>query len=622
MDAAFDAVPAWLALIDPDYVVRRVNRTMAEALGVDQAAVIGRKCHELIHGADHPAANCPHLRLMRDPAGPTHDTVEVPGKGRFAVSCGPLRDADGEVVGSVHLMHDISRLAHVETEAFETADYLQQVLDAVPTPIYHKDAEGRYVAVNRAFAEAAGLERDAIIGRTAQAIFPAGLAADSRDDDLALFEGGGQETRVTRGFRAGLGRRLVEVHRSVYTDAAGRATGIVGVEFDVTERERTENALRRTEADLLRAQELGHMGSWEWDVRTGTFTWSEELYRIWGIDADQELTAKSIVALVHPDDRDATRGVHERLRSGVDAADHDFRIVRPDGAIVHLHQTLQAERAEDGTLLRAFGIMQDMTDTVRTRDSLRSREALLRGLFETMPSGCIVCEVQGDGRSAADYLVTACNQASLRMEGRRGEEVIGKSLRDLRPQASESGLTDLLWRVWRTGDPEQFAARSYADERLTSWLDTSVSKLPTGELVVVYRDVTAEKRTEEALRASEAEMHAVFDLAGIPMAVLDTRGRLRRWNRAFQQALGYPADDLQRMTIRDITPPEDRAATLRRMGAAMDGAGSPYRVDRRFVTVDGRDLWFHVWVTPVLGPKGDVVALIAVGTEITGGRKE
>ena len=133
--------------------------------------------------------------------------------------------------------------------------------------------------------------------------------------------------------------------------------------------------------------------------------------------------------------------------------------------------------------------------------------------------------------------------------------------------------------------------------------------------------MTAARRAEEGLRAREAEMRAVFDLAGIPMMVLDTRGAFRRWNRALQKTLGYPPEDLRRMTIRDITVPDERADMLRRISGALDGEGTPYRVERRLVTIDGEQPWFDMSVTPVLGPEGTVVALIAAGTDITERRR-
>ena len=492
-DAAFDVAPDWIALIDTACVIRRVNRTMADALGVEPGDLVGRRCHEVLHGSDAPVLDCPHARMLADPKQPVRDIVEIPGRGVFEVLCAPLRDGDGALIGSVHTMHDISRSVHVEVQAEEHAHYLQQVLDAVPTPIYHKDSDGRYLVVNKAFAESAGKERQDILGRTAADIFPAEVADDIREHDLRLLEDGGRDSRPALGWHADQGVRQVELHRSVYADLSGQTGGIVGVEFDVT-------------------------------------------------------------------------------------------------------------------------------DAVATREALRTREALLRGLFDTMPSGCAVYEVRGDGRSPDDYVLKDINRTALTMDGLRREDVVGRRLCDLWPPLAEWENLQILWRVWRTGDPETHSTDSVYAGRSRQY-DDYLFRLPTGDVVEIYNDVTATRRAEEALRAREAEMHAVFDLAGIPMAVLDTRGAFRRWNRALQKALGYPPEDLRRMTIRDVTVPEERADMLRRISGALDGEGTPYRIERRLVTIDGERPWFDMSVTPVLSPEGTVVALIAAGSDVTERRR-
>ncbi len=619
-DAAFDVAPDWVALIDTDCTVRRANRAMATAFGLEPDQLVGRKCYELVHGTDGPMTKCPHMRLLNDSGEPTTERVEITGKGLFEVSCAPLRDAGGSIVGSVHIAHDVSARMRAEQQLRESANYLQQILDAIPAPIFHKDAEGVYVAVNRAYAEAVGVERDAILGRTAADVHPADLAAAYDKDDAAILARGGADHVIEDAMYAHEGLRRIDLHRSVYADLAGRPAGIVGVEFDVTERERTEATLRRAEETMNRAQQVGRMGSWEWDIAAGELTWSHELYRIWGVDEGFELSFPAIVALIHPDDRDRNQELNDAIAAGATAAELQFRIIRPDGKTRHLRQSLEVESDDAGEPLRALGVIQDVTDAVEAQERLLEREALVRGLFDTMPSGCGIYEVRGDGRSGDDYVIKDMNETSLRIEGRRKDSVIGKSLKGLRPAIDEYGLVDVFWRVWRTGDPEHFPAKIYTDERFANWYDNYVFKLPTGEIVAIYNDVTAEKRAEEALRASEAEMHAVFDLVGIPMVVMDPRGAFARWNRAFHGALGYPAEELQRMTMRDITPPEERPAMLRRLSLALAGEGKSDRFERRLVAKDGETPWFDLSVTPVVGADGDVGALIVAGTDITDAR--
>jgi PAS domain S-box-containing protein len=108
-DAAFDVAPDWIALIDTDCVIRLANRTMADALGVEPADLAGRRCHEVLHGSDAPLLDCPHARMLADPAQPARGIVEIAGGRVFEVRCAPLRDGGGALVGPVHTMHDISR---------------------------------------------------------------------------------------------------------------------------------------------------------------------------------------------------------------------------------------------------------------------------------------------------------------------------------------------------------------------------------------------------------------------------------------------------------------------------------------------------------------------------------
>ena len=620
-DAAFDVVPDWIALIDADCTVRRVNAAMAAAFGVSPEELVGEKCHELVHGTEGPILECPHMRLLRDSGQPTEERVAMADKGLFDVRCAPLRDAAGVIVGSVHMAHDVTPRVRAQDEQRELANHLQQVIDSIPAPVFQKDGAGVYRLVNEAFARAVGRERFDLLGKTAFDLYPEGLASGYDENDRALMSEGGQDVRVIDEIYADGEARRVELHRSVYADLAGRPAGIVGVEFDVTERELAEAALRSTQAGLVRAQQIGRMGSWEWDIPGQRLEWSDEMYRIWGVERGAALTPETIVARIHPDDRAANRAMLDRLSRGADSAELDVRVVWPDGAVRHLHQTTEVESGPDGAPRRAFGITQDVTELVTTQATLDRREALVRGLFDTMPSGCTVYEVHGDGRSGADYVVKDMNHTGLAIEGRTRENVVGKSLKDLRPQIDEYGLVDVFWRVWRTGDPEHFPAKYYTDQRYANWYDNFVFKLPTGEIVSVYNDVTAEKRSEEALRASEAELHAIFDLVGMPMMVMDTRGAFTQWNRALHGALGYPEEDLRRMTARDVTLPAERADMLRRLSAAMEGEGSSYRLERRLVTVDGEQRWFDLSVTPVLGADGNVVALIGAGADITESRR-
>ena len=110
------------------------------------------------------------------------------------------------------------------------------------------------------------------------------------------------------------------------------------------------------------AQHIGRLGSWAWDVPTGRLTCSDELYRIFGVGKEFDLTLANIEAMIHPDDRPPHDNLmmKDALAAGHEA-EFEFRIIRPDGKTRHLYQYATIARDETGAPTELFGIIQDLS---------------------------------------------------------------------------------------------------------------------------------------------------------------------------------------------------------------------------------------------------------------------
>ena len=132
---------------------------------------------------------------------------------------------------------------------------------------------------------------------------------------------------------------------------------------DITERKEAEETLRESEARLEEAQRIACLGSWEWDVKTGEVSWSDETFRIYGYEPKEVVpTLDKVMELVHPDDR-------ELIRKNMDAAlyegepyDFEHRIVRADGEVRWIHRRGEVVREEGGEPLRMIGTVHDITE--------------------------------------------------------------------------------------------------------------------------------------------------------------------------------------------------------------------------------------------------------------------
>jgi len=136
-------------------------------------------------------------------------------------------------------------------------------------------------------------------------------------------------------------------------------------------------------------------------------------------------------------------------------------------------------------------------------------------------------------------------------------------------------------------------------------------------LASVYALAVQRHRSEENLRASEARLKAVFDFAGIAIALTDTAGRWIQCNQYWEQMMGYPSDELLTLSNHDITHPDDLAVTKECEADLLSGRLESYRIEKRYRHKRGYPIWVDVSVTPIKDKNDEIIALITAATDIT-----
>ena len=269
------------------------------------------------------------------------------------------------------------------------------------------DAGGRIIEWNPQAEDMFGWKRDEVVGKVtvAETIIPPrfrqahvnGLARV-----LRTAEGPMLRKRVEL---AALNRDGTEfpVELTITPVKAKDVTTFHAFLHDISERKSSEHAIRRSEAELRRsqarleqAQTISHMGSWEWDVRANRVTWSDELYRIYGLEPGAfRASFEGYLELVHDDDRDRVQAIIGRA-----LADHrpfffQERVVRPDGEIRQLESQGEVVVDSDGAVTRMIGVCHDITERAAAIHAAHEAEERFRSAFEHGPVGIALIDVRG-----------------------------------------------------------------------------------------------------------------------------------------------------------------------------------------------------------------------------------
>ena len=272
---------------------------------------------------------------------------------------------------------------------------------------------------------------------------------------------------------------------------------------------------------------------------------------------ERDIIGKSDYDFTDADQADSFRQ-HDKaaMAAAAPTANEEVLVFAEDGHREILETIKTPVHDSDGRLIGVLGVGRDITERKQAEEALRESEGLLRGLFDNMPSGAGIYEVRGDGSRGSDYIIKDFNAAGLRIEGKTRKQVVGKSLSDLRPAIDEYGLIPALQRVWQTGEPALFPSALYSDEHFANWYENRIFRLPSGEVVAIYDDVTERREAEGRLSESEARYRGYVDNAPYGVFVTDEQGGYVEVNRAAAEQTGYAQSELAQMNITELLAPE------------------------------------------------------------------
>ncbi len=286
------------------------------------------------------------------------------------------RTSSGQVEFLSTIMRDITDRKKAELALQSSEAQLQAILDNSPSLIFKKDPEGRYLRVNKRFADVFGMSAQQIIGKTDEELFPSQQARMFRDNDRLVLQSGTtmefEETTLHKD-----GRRVSLVHKFPLFDRHGRIEAIGGIATDITARKREQDAQARLAALVTSSQDAIISKT----LNSVITSWNEGAERMFGYSAD-EIIGRSVLRLIPPERRVEEPEILRRVKRLERIDQYETVRLRKDGSLIDVSISVAPIKDQAGRVVGVAQTVRDVTERKRAEAVLREREARLSRMLD------------------------------------------------------------------------------------------------------------------------------------------------------------------------------------------------------------------------------------------------
>ena len=411
--------------------------------------------------------------------------------------------------------------------------------------------------------------------------------------------------------------RWVAAKGKFYYSATGLPERMLGMAHDITERKLAEQALRESEAALTEAQRLANVGSWQWDVQTDTVTWSEQLYRIAGIDPSLPAVSYQGHATLYTHESwlRLQGAVEEALRSGT-PYELDLEMNHSDGTRKWIIAKGEVRRDGAGNIVKLRGTVDDITIRKHAQEELRKSEERLRLAIQA--GKMFTCDWD-----AATNVFTHSPESVQILGGDQATSSTGEQLLDSVHPEDRELFTGAAARLSPEKPDIRISYRMVRSDGTVIWLERNSRAQfdPQGKLlriIGIVTDITERKRGEDAVRQSEEKYRRIVETTNEGIWLLDSNFDTSFVNQQMAEMLGYQPAEMLGRSVFDFFFPED--VGRKRRGLARRREMHSEQLDDRLRRKDGTELWVRMTAIPISKDNGDFDGSMAIVADISSQR--
>jgi len=282
---------------------------------------------------------------------------------------------------------EAERMAETATrELREQLSFSQQLLEAIPNPVFFKDAEGRFIGCNRAFEVFTNRPRSEYLGKKVLEVTTSEAARRHSEIEVELLQKGGTRVYEMSLVRSTDGKALDAIYnKATFVDTSGKVAGLVGIIIDISERKNLERTLSESNQKLRSIIEASPLAIIARDLEGVISLWNPAAEKMFGWTAAEMLgTSHSIV----PDDiRSEVLALRKQVEQGMTLSLEDTRRIRKDGVVMDVSLSVAPINDANQKIVGTMVLLADVSRRKLAEDALRESEAQLRLAMEAADMG-------------------------------------------------------------------------------------------------------------------------------------------------------------------------------------------------------------------------------------------
>jgi PAS domain S-box-containing protein len=619
----FNSISDVIYRIDMNGIITLVNPSVFTVLGYKPEELIGRSVTDLYA---YPEERKLFLtRILNDGIYNNYNTILLSKDGEERYVSANLHlnyDEKGKPVAIEGIIRDITELKNVEKNLRENKQFIESLINLSPDIIYIYDLiEHKNIYSNE------GIQK--MLGYTSEEIQEMGSQIISRlmhPDDFLFY----LENTYPRYLKVRDNEPILHQYRMKHKNGEwywlacseviylrevdGSPKQLFGVVHNITDRKLAEEEILQSKLRLLKAQSVAKMGFLDWDLRTDEIELSDEVIRLYGLDAENKWTSPDlIVNSVHPDDIELVSSQLESARTGKGRYSIDHRIIRPDGVVIWVQAQGDLIYDENGNAVKLLGTVVDITERKNTEQELNENQQTLSTLMSNIPGMAYRCDIDKDW--TMEFVSEGCIKLT---EYHSDDLILNKKIPygDIIHPDDREFVWDRVEEALHNNQPFQIEYRILTASRNEKWVWEQGRRIFSADgkyqaLEGLIIDVTDRKNAEDAFRESNIRFSNAFEYAAIGMVIVSLDGQFQKVNKSICDLVGYSESELLSKTFQAITHPDDLQADLDNKDSLVAGNINSFQMEKRYLHKSGQVVWVLISVSLIRTEIGEPRYFIA-----------